>query len=95
MAHDVFYQFPQTPGQARRTGARGGKATARNRRQRLDGVTAAVLEPQAGVSPLVVLETTAAAIALLDAHYPWLCGAEHRGSGTVRRPESLTTLRLC
>ena len=34
MSHDVFYQFPQTPGQARRCGARGGKATARNRRQR-------------------------------------------------------------
>jgi hypothetical protein len=95
MAHEVFYQFPQTPGQARRTGARGGKATARNRRQRLDGAAAAVLQPQAGATPLLALETTAAAIALLDAHYPWLCGAERRASGTVRRARTLTTVRLC
>jgi hypothetical protein len=94
MAHEVFYQFPQTPGQARRTGARGGKATARNRRLRLDGAAVAVSEPRAGTTPLV-LETTAAAIALLDAHYPWLCGAERRASGTVRKSRRLTTVRLC
>ena len=95
MTHGVFYQFPQTPGQARRTGARGGKATARNRRQRLDVAAAAVPQPQAGATPRVALETTAAAIALLDAHYPWLCGAERRAAGTVRRTRSLTTARLC
>ena len=34
MSHDVYYQFPATPGQARRAGARGGQATARHRRER-------------------------------------------------------------
>ena len=32
MSHDVYYQFLQHPGQARRAGARGGQATVRNRR---------------------------------------------------------------
>ena len=35
MSHDLYYQFVQSPEQVRRVGARGGKATVRNRRQRL------------------------------------------------------------
>lgn len=77
MSHDVYYQFIQPLGQARRAGARGGKATARNGRERQDGAAAAIPEPQASeAEPPAPIETTAAAIALLDAQYPWLRGAE-------------------
>ena len=48
MSHDVYYQFLQHPGQARRSGARGGKATVRNRRERPDRTPAEVPEPEAG-----------------------------------------------
>src|SRR6266550_8699533 len=40
MSHDVYYQFITTSGQARRAGARGGKATVRNRRERLHSTSA-------------------------------------------------------
>ena len=86
MTHDVYYQFIQTPEQARRVGARGGQATARKRRECLDGAAAAAGEPQAEAGPQVPSETTAAAIALLDARYPWLRGAEERFSNRSRRP---------
>lgn len=76
MSHDVYYQFIQPLGQARRAGARGGKATARNGRERQDGAAAAIPEPQASEAEPPPIETTAAAIALLDAQYPWLRGAE-------------------
>ena len=78
MSHDVYYQFLQHPGQARRSGARGGKATVRNRRERLDRTSAEVPEPEAETAPAGPFESTAAAIALLDAQYPWLRGAEKR-----------------
>ena len=38
MSHEVYYQFIVLPGQACRAGARGGKTTARNRRQRLSAI---------------------------------------------------------
>ena len=47
MSHEVYYHFPQTDGQARRAGARGGKTTARHRRERLDGSAAEEAEPEA------------------------------------------------
>ena len=81
MPHDVYYQFIQTLEQARRVGARGGKATARKRRECLDGAAAEVGEPQAAVGP--VHSETTAAMALLDAQYPWLRGPRS-ASRTVR-----------
>ena len=80
MAEEIYYQFPLSPGQSRRAGKRGGKATARNRRERLHSATAEVLDSDSVVVAHVSLETTAAAIALLDAQYPWLYRAERRGS---------------
>jgi len=80
MSQEVYYQFPQTDAQARRAGARGGKAAARNRRERLDGVAAEVPGAEAGAVPPFPLESTAAAIAQLDAQHPWLRGAEKRFS---------------
>jgi hypothetical protein len=78
MSQEVYYQFNAPPGQARRAGARGGQATVRNRRERRDRTPAEVPEPQAGTVIRVHSESTAAAIALLDAQYPWLRGAEKR-----------------
>jgi hypothetical protein len=78
MSHDVYYQFIPRPGQARRSGARGGKATARNRRQRLESTAAEAPQPEAGPAPQLSLESTAAGIAFLDAQYPRLRGAEKR-----------------
>ena len=80
MPHDVYYQFKQTPEQVRRVGARGGKAAARNRRQRRNGTAAEAPQPEGEAAPQLYVETTAVAIALLDAQYPWLQGAG------VRRP---------
>ena len=75
MAHDVYYRFEQTAQRARRLGARGGKATARNRREHTYGASSSPEEP--GQEPASVpSESTAEAIALLDARYPWLRGAE-------------------
>ena len=101
MSHDVYYQFLQHPGQARRAGARGGKATVRNRRERLDRTSAEVPEPEAGTVLAGPFESTAAAIALLDAQYPWLRGAEkrflsrsHREGGTAHCPARQQTERI-
>ena len=84
MAEDVYYQFPQKPEQARRAGARGGRTTARNRRERLQ---CSVAESSVELEPLAyaAVESTAAAIALLDSKYPWLCGAERRRSEKTSR----------
>jgi len=68
--------FNQTPDSLRRIGARGGRAWARNRRlrQRIH-----VLVGQSLAEPaLPARETTAAAIATLDAQFPWLRKAERR-----------------
>jgi hypothetical protein len=70
-----YILFNKTLEQCRRLGARGGRAHAHNQRARraLPGVTAAV--PCAMQAPE---ETVAEAIALLDAQFPWLRGAEER-----------------
>ena len=62
--------FHQTAEQLRRVAARGGRATARNRRVRLR--TAAPPPPPPAVPPPPHAETTAAAIAALEAQFPWL-----------------------
>ena len=90
MAHDVYYHFPQTPQQARRVGARGGKATARNRRAHSDSASAEAREAEVEVAPQFPLETTATAIARLDAQCPWLRGAEKRWSQRAQRPGLVT-----
>ena len=79
MTHS-YALFRQTPQQLRRAGARGGKATARNRRARLSAAGAAAARTE--VSPLSHGETTAGAIAALDVQFPWLRGVEKRfGAG--------------
>ena len=78
MAHEVYYQFFQTPEQVRRIGGRGGQATARNRRERRDGPSPGPAAAETETSAALPSETTAAAIALLDTQFPWLRGAEAR-----------------
>ena len=72
---DHFYTFNTSPEQLRRLGARGGRAYGRNQRARR-----ALLAIRREVVPLrVVLPATAAdSIAILDARFPWLRGAEKR-----------------
>ena len=68
------YLFRQTTAQLRRNGARGGRATARNRNRR-----AAVVRRSPAVAQSSPKETTARAIALLDAQFPRLRGCEKCG----------------
>jgi hypothetical protein len=68
--------FNQTIDSLRRVGARGGKATARNRRARQKAGLQAITPG----TPAMILptETTAQAIARLNAGFPWLRDAERR-----------------
>jgi len=73
--------FNQTPDQLRRIGARGGRAWGRNWRARQRGeraVAMPIVRPD-----LPPVETTAQAIATLDAQFPWL-QAERRASRRTR-----------
>lgn len=76
MTNYPYILFNKSPEQLRRLGARGGKAHARNRRARLQGQTPALPQIIAGIDPLA--QTTAQAMAALDAQFPWLRGAECR-----------------
>jgi hypothetical protein len=68
-----YILFGKTPEQVRLLGARGGKAFGRNNRARRASM-ATLPQP---VPPRVVPRQTAAeAIAVLDAQFPWLRGAE-------------------
>jgi hypothetical protein len=76
MNHSPYLLFHQTPEQLRRIGARGGKAQARNRRERQHPqppTAPPTVAPQSRLQP-----TAAQAIAKLDAQFPWLRGAEKR-----------------
>ena len=79
MAHSPYLLFHQTPETVRRIGARGGKAQARNRRERLSCSPFLLTPAPAPLLPRQ--ETTAEAIAELDARFPWLRGAEQRDGG--------------
>ena len=57
----------------------------RNRRKRHDDAAAEIAEPLASeAEPLVPLETTAAAMALMDEQYLWLRDAERRSNRAPR-----------
>jgi hypothetical protein len=66
--------FNKTPEQLRRLGARGGKIFGRNHRARR-----ALMSPPPPAPPRArARETTVAAIATLDAQFPWLRSVEKR-----------------
>ena len=73
MTQYPYTLFNKSPEQLRRLGARGGRTYGRNQR-----VRRALSPPAPATVGLRVeaRETTAAAIHLLDAQFPWLRGAE-------------------
>jgi hypothetical protein len=71
-----FLLFKQTIESLRRVGRLGGKAAARNRRARQKAMGNV---PASSLPPITTpVETTAEAIATLDAKFPWLRNAERR-----------------
>jgi hypothetical protein len=75
--------FNKSPMQLRLIGARGGRTYARNLRARR-----ALLQTPPEVAPLAPAapQTTAEAIAALDARFPWLrCAEQRRGSSPKGR----------
>ena len=73
---DRFYTFHHTPEQQRHSGARGGRAAARNRRARILGASPPSVDQVTATE--LHLQTTAGDIAALDAQFLWLRGAEMR-----------------
>jgi hypothetical protein len=72
MADYSHILFNKSPMQLRLLGARGGKAYGRNQRLR----RALLPTPPQAVPPRAVTrQTTAEAVAVLDAQFPWLRGA--------------------
>jgi|ERR1700687_1596875 len=82
MTHNPYILFHQTHEQLRRIGARGGRATARNRRARRGIALTGRRNIAAPVPPDA--ETAAQAIAALDLQFPWLRGAEKRFASALR-----------
>ena len=79
MAEPCYILFHKSLLQCRSLGARGGRAYGRNLRAR----RALLPTPRAAIPPcLAPQETTAKAIAVLDAQFPWLKCAER----SRRRP---------
>ena len=76
-----YILFHKSPQQLRLIGARGGKAFGRNERARraLLPAPAPTVPP-----PAPPCQTTTADIAVLDARFPWLRGAEKRQSARRR-----------
>jgi hypothetical protein len=68
-----YILFSKTPEQVRLLGARGGRAFGRNNRARRASMATL---PQLVPSRVVPRQTAAEAIAVLDAQFPWLRGAE-------------------
>jgi hypothetical protein len=64
-----YILFNKSPDQLRRLGARGGRAHARNQRARRAPLPES---PEAVSLQSTPRETTAQAIALLEAQFPWL-----------------------
>ena len=78
-----YILFHKSLQQLRLIGARGGKAFGRNERARraLLPAPAPTVPP-----PALPCQSTAADIAVLDARFPWLRGAEKRQSARRRSP---------
>jgi hypothetical protein len=73
-----YILFNKTPLQLRSQGARGGRAFGRNQRARRARMALMPAPPQAVALCAAPVPTTADAIALLDAQFPWLRCAEMR-----------------
>ena len=95
MANYPYILFNKSPLQLRLLGARGGRAFGRN--QRLRRARLPTAPPDTIPLRAALLPTTAEAIALLDAQFPWLRAAERRVpfAARVRRASTsaITTRR--
>jgi hypothetical protein len=95
MANYPYILFNKSPLQLRLIGARGGRAFGRN--QRIRRALLPTTPPDAVPLRAPLLPTTAEAIALLDAQFPWLRAAERRVpfAARVRRASTseITTRR--
>ena len=90
MTNYPYILFNKSPLQLRLIGARGGRTFGRNQRIRRARLTLLPTRPAAVPLCAPAFETTAKAIALLDAQFPWLCRAELRilraGESSGARP---------
>ena len=86
MADPSYIFFNKSLLQCRSLGARGGRAYGRNQRARRARIALLPTPPAAVPFPAPPQETTATAIALLDARFPWLRCAERRHSGGTSLP---------
>lgn len=77
MADYSYILLNKSPLQLRSLGARGGRAYGRNQRARRALIARMPMPPQAVPLSAAHRQTTAEAIALLDAQFPWLS----RGGG--------------
>lgn len=78
MTQNPYYSFKKSPEQLRLQGACGGRTFGRN--QRLRRRTRLAMPEEALPSRAATLVTAAESIAVLDARFPWLHGAEKRRS---------------
>ena len=88
MTNYPYILFNKSPLQLRLIGARGGRTFGRNQRARR-----AVMPTPPQAAPLCAApgQTTADAIALLDAQFPWLRCAEKRLSSKRQNPGQRNT----
>ena len=80
MADYSHILFNKAPSQLRLLGARGGKAYGRNQRARRALIALLPVPPIAAPPSPAPRQTTAEAIAVLDAQFPWLRRAESKYS---------------
>jgi hypothetical protein len=80
MTNYPYILFNKSPLQLRLIGARGGRAFGRNQRTRRARIALMPTPPEAVPLSDAHTQSTAEAIALLDAQFPWLQCAEKRTS---------------
>jgi hypothetical protein len=78
MTNYPYVLFNKPPLQLRLIGARGGRAFGRNQRARRARIALMPTTPPTAALSAAPGPTTAQAIALLDAQFPWLRRAEKR-----------------
>ena len=78
MTNYPYILFNKSPLQLRSLGARGGRAYGRNQRARRALIALMPTPPEAAPLCAAIRQTTAEAVALLDAQFPWLRCAEKR-----------------
>ena len=76
MADHSYILFNKNPGQLRQLGARGGRAFGRNQRARRALIVLMPAPPEPVPPRAAPRQTTAEAIAVLEAQFPWLHCAE-------------------